>query len=99
MKSIAPCLWFDHEGEEAAKFYTSIIKRSKITQVTHYGDNMPRPKGGVMTVAFELNGQPFLALNGGPSDKQPQRSHRVMEAVMKMRKLEIAGLERAYASA
>ena len=155
MKPITPCLWFDHEGEEAAKFYVSIIKGSKIREVTHYGENMPRPKGSVMTVAFELNGQPFLALNGGPnfkhsppislivhgetqgeideyweklsaggekgvcgwltdkfgvswqvvptilerlvSDKDPQRTQRVMGALMQMKKLDIAGLERAAA--
>ena len=65
-KQIVPCLWFDTEGEEAAEFYTSIFPNSKIVSVAHYGEAMPRPAGTVMTVNFELNGQEFLALNGGP---------------------------------
>jgi predicted 3-demethylubiquinone-9 3-methyltransferase (glyoxalase superfamily) len=69
MKKITPNLWFDTEGEEAAKFYTSVFPDSKITGVTHYGSAGPRPEGTVMTVSFELNGQEFLALNGGPDFK------------------------------
>src|SRR5258706_834309 len=69
MKPITPCLWYEGQGEEAAKFYVSIIPNSKITTVTHYGEGMPMPKGTVMTVTFELNGQPFMALNGGPEFK------------------------------
>ena len=157
MKTITPCLWFDREGEEAAKFYCSLFPNSRINSVNHYGENMPQPKGTVMTVAFELNGQPFLALNGGPNfkhspavsfivycndqaevdtyweklsaggeksvcgwltdkfgvswqvtpavidklvtDADPERSSRVMQALMQMKKLDIAALEKAYAGA
>ena len=66
MTSITPCLWFDTEGEEAAQFYTSIFPNSRIVGVTHYGSSGPRPEGTVMTVEFELDGQTFVALNGGP---------------------------------
>jgi predicted 3-demethylubiquinone-9 3-methyltransferase (glyoxalase superfamily) len=63
-------LWFDNNAEEAAKFYTSIFKNSKIIGITHYGESAAevsgRPKGTVMTVRFELEGQEFMALNGGP---------------------------------
>src|SRR6185503_5440197 len=65
-QKIAPFLWFDTQAEEAAKFYTSIFKDSKILATTRYGDSGPGPKGSVMTVAFELAGQKFTALNGGP---------------------------------
>jgi predicted 3-demethylubiquinone-9 3-methyltransferase (glyoxalase superfamily) len=152
-KQIVPCLWFDTEGEEAAEFYTSIFPNSKIVSVAHYGEAMPRPAGTVMTVNFELNGQEFLALNGGPEfsfseaisfqvfckdqdevdrywnaltkggeegpcgwlkdrfglswqivptrltellqDPDPGRSHRAMQAMLEMKKIEIAELERA----
>ena len=67
MKNLTPCLWFDTEGEEAATFYTSVFPNSKITAVARYGPGAPRPEGTVMTVSFELNGQEFLALNGGPN--------------------------------
>ena len=67
---IAPCLWFDSQAEEAARFYVSVFKNSKITTMTRYGkagyETHKRPAGSVMTVAFELDGQPFTALNGGP---------------------------------
>lgn len=70
MKKIIPNLWFDDQAEEAARFYVSIFPNSKIGAITHYGDAASeiagRPKGSVMTVAFELDGNPFLALNGGP---------------------------------
>jgi predicted 3-demethylubiquinone-9 3-methyltransferase (glyoxalase superfamily) len=66
MQNITPCLWFDTEGEEAANFYISLFKNSMILNVSHYGDAGPRPAGSVMTVSFELNGQEFIALNGGP---------------------------------
>ena len=74
MKSrISPCLWFDHGGEDAARFYTGIFKDSKITGISHDGEagkeQHGRPPGSVMTVAFELNGQSFTALNGGPDFK------------------------------
>jgi predicted 3-demethylubiquinone-9 3-methyltransferase (glyoxalase superfamily) len=66
---ITPFLWFDHQAEEAAKFYTSIFPNSGITVVTHYGEGGPGPKGSVMTIGFELDGQKFTALNGGPHFK------------------------------
>jgi len=65
-QKIKTFLWFDNHAEEAAKFYTSIFKDSRITSTARYGDAGPGPKGSVMTIAFELEGQEFLALNGGP---------------------------------
>jgi predicted 3-demethylubiquinone-9 3-methyltransferase (glyoxalase superfamily) len=156
---ITPCLWFDNQGEEAAKFYTGIFRNSKILGTTRYGEagkEMHGQKPGTaMTVAFELDGQPFTALNGGPMykfteaislqvmcDNQQEVDHywnqlgaggdekaqqcgwlkdrygvswqvvprvlpemiagtggntgRMMGAMMKMKKLDIAQLERAY---
>ncbi|PSK90506.1 putative 3-demethylubiquinone-9 3-methyltransferase (glyoxalase superfamily) [Murinocardiopsis flavida] len=61
-----PCLWFDTQGEEAANFYTGVFADSKILEVTRYGSAGPRPEGSVMTVTFELDGQRYVALNGGP---------------------------------
>ena len=66
MQNLTPCLWFDTEGEDAANFYTSIFPNSKILDISRYGSAGPRPEGTVMTVSFELDGQKFLALNGGP---------------------------------
>jgi predicted 3-demethylubiquinone-9 3-methyltransferase (glyoxalase superfamily) len=66
MPKITPCLWFDTRGEEAATFYTSVFPNSRILDVTRYGSAGPRAEGTVMTVAFELDGQEFIALNGGP---------------------------------
>ena len=66
MNEITPCLWFDTEGEEAAKFYTSIFPNSRILETSHYGEAGPRDAGTVMTVSFELGGRRFVALNGGP---------------------------------
>ena len=68
-KPIAPCLWLDTEAEDAAKFYCSVFPNSKITATSYYSEAGPRPKGSVLTVGFELNGQPFTALNGGPQFK------------------------------
>jgi predicted 3-demethylubiquinone-9 3-methyltransferase (glyoxalase superfamily) len=157
MQNITPCLWFDTEGEEAAQFYTSIFPNSKIVEVTHYGSAGPRSEGTVMTVNFELNEQPFIALNGGPdfkfneavsfevdcedqaevdkywealteggeegpcgwlkdrygvswqivpkilyeliADPDREKSQRVMAAMLKMKKIEIAELEQAAAAA
>jgi predicted 3-demethylubiquinone-9 3-methyltransferase (glyoxalase superfamily) len=65
-QKITPCLWFDTQGEEAAKFYTSVFPNSRIVDVSRYGSAGPRPEGTVMTVDFELDGQSFVALNGGP---------------------------------
>ncbi len=66
MQKITPFLWFDSNAEEAVKFYTSIFKDSKVGSITRYGDAGPGPKGSVMTATFELHGQEFVALNGGP---------------------------------
>jgi predicted 3-demethylubiquinone-9 3-methyltransferase (glyoxalase superfamily) len=66
MQKITPCLWFDAEGEEAARFYTSVFPNSRILEIARYGDAGPRPEGTVMTVSFELDGHEFVALNGGP---------------------------------
>jgi predicted 3-demethylubiquinone-9 3-methyltransferase (glyoxalase superfamily) len=156
MQKITPCLWFDTEGEDAAKFYTSIFPSSKIVEVARYGSAGPRAEGTVMTVAFELDGQPFIALNGGPdfrfneaisltvdcenqsevdrywdaltdggepgpcgwlkdrfgvswqvvpkilneliADPDREKSQRVMAAMLKMGKIEIAELEQAAAA-
>ncbi|MGH7886289.1 MAG: VOC family protein, partial [Candidatus Binatia bacterium] len=73
MQKITPCLWFDSNAEEAAKFYTSIFKNSKIGKISRYGKEgyeiHGKPEGSVLTVEFELNGQTFTALNGGPAFK------------------------------
>ena len=66
MPKITPCLWFDTQGEEAAEFYTSIFPNSRIVDVARYGEAGPRDAGTVMVVKFELDGQEFVALNGGP---------------------------------
>jgi predicted 3-demethylubiquinone-9 3-methyltransferase (glyoxalase superfamily) len=150
---ITPFLWFDSQAEEAAKFYVSVFKDSKMGQVSRYGEGMPLPKGTVMTAAFEIEGQPFIALNGGPQfkfteavsfvvncDTQKEIDHywdkltsgggnevqcgwlkdkfglswqivpsalpelvkksdKVMEALLHMKKLDIAALQRAAAAA
>ena len=156
MDKITPFLWFDDQAEEAMKFYTSVFKRSKAGDIMRYGEAGPGPKGGVMSVTFELDGQTFIALNGGPNprftftpaisffircttqdevdelweklseggeklqcgwlrdkfgiswqvvptvlgemlhDTDAERSGRVMHAMMQMRKLDIAILQRAY---
>lgn len=153
-QKITPFLWFDTEAEEAANYYVSIFPNSKIVSITRYGEAGPRPKGTVLTVLFELDGQQFVALNGGPefkfteavslsvnctsqaevdefwrklseggeegpcgwlkdkyglswqvnpsilgemlSDPDPQKAKRVMEAMLKMKKIDIEALERAY---
>jgi predicted 3-demethylubiquinone-9 3-methyltransferase (glyoxalase superfamily) len=155
MPRITPCLWFDDQAEEAAKFYTSIFKNSEIKSVSRYGEAGPGPKGKAMAVSFELDGQPFTALNGGPlfkfteaisfvvncksqkrvdeywaklteggeesqcgwlkdkyglswqiipkvlpqllSSPDPKKAKRVMEAMLKMKKIDIATLEKAAA--
>lgn len=153
MSRFTPCLWFDTQAKEAAEFYVSVFKNSKLKQVTHYGEHGPMPKGTVLTASFEIDGQEFLALNGGPifkfteavsfivncdtqaeideywskltADggqevqcgwlkdkyglcwqinprqigewlKDPVRAERVMQAVMKMVKIDMATLEKAY---
>ncbi|MEO8157573.1 MAG: VOC family protein [Betaproteobacteria bacterium] len=158
---IIPCLWFDHQGEEAARFYAAIFPNSRIGDITRYGKEgfeiHGRPAGSVLTVEFELDGQPFTALNGGPvfkfneaislqvdcetqvqvdhfwerlsaggdsaaqqcgwlkdrygaswqvvprmlrrmlQDPDAARSGRVMQALLQMKKLDIAALQQAYA--
>jgi predicted 3-demethylubiquinone-9 3-methyltransferase (glyoxalase superfamily) len=69
MPKITPFLWFDNNAEEAINFYTSIFKHSRIGSLTRYGDAGPGPKGSVMTATFQLDGQEFMALNGGPHFK------------------------------
>jgi predicted 3-demethylubiquinone-9 3-methyltransferase (glyoxalase superfamily) len=73
MQKITPCLWFDSQAEEAVKFYVSLFRNSKVGKVTRYGDAgsqaSGQPKGSVMTVSFQLEGQDFTALNGGPHFK------------------------------
>ncbi|MGZ3416052.1 MAG: VOC family protein [Isosphaeraceae bacterium] len=160
-QKITPCLWFDSQAQEAAEFYTAIFPGSKIVKIARYGEAgreaHGRPPGSVMTVAFELDGQAFTALNGGPifkfnealslqincetqeevdhywnalakggdeaaqqcgwlkdkyglswqvvprvlvemiSDPDPQKAGRVMEAMIKMKKIDIAQVKRAYA--
>ena len=154
MQKITPFLWFDNNAEEAVNHYLSIFKNSKITKIVRYGDAGPGPKGSVMTIAFQLEGQDFIALNGGPifkfteaislsvdcktqtevdevweklsdggqqgqcgwlkdkyglswqinpsilvemlQDKDAEKSKRVMQAMLQMRKIDIAGLKRAY---
>ena len=66
MQMVATCIWYDHQAEEAARFYTSLFPNSKITGMTHYGEAGPRPAGSVLTVTFQLDGADFIALNGGP---------------------------------
>lgn len=68
-KALTTCLWFDSNGEEAANFYTTVFKDSKIGRISRYPEGAPRPAGEVMTIEFELNGQKFVALNGGPEFK------------------------------
>ena len=155
MPKISPFLWYDTQAEEAANLYTSIFPNSKILAIARYGDAGPGPKGSVMTVQFQLDGQEIIALNGGPiykfteafslsvdcktqeevdrywtkltadggqegpcgwckdkfglswqvtpsilpqmlSDTDRKKAMRAMEAMMKMKKIDIAGLKRAY---
>ena len=154
MQKITPFLWFDGRAEEAMNFYTSIFKHSKVGNVMRYGDAGPGPKGSIMSAEFEIEGQEFFALNGGPmfkfspaisffvkcqtqeevddfwaklsaggatnqcgwlqdkfgvswqivptvlgemlQDKDPQKATRVMQAMMKMTKLDIKLLKQAY---
>src|SRR5437867_7452601 len=154
MSKISPFLWFDNQAEEAAHLYVSLFKNSKVVTTTRYSDAGPGPKGSVMTVEFELAGQRFIALNGGPqfkfteaisfsvdcktqqeldafweklsaggepgpcgwlkdkyglswqinptvlgemlSDPDPAKANRVMEAMLKMTRIDIPALKRAY---
>ncbi|MEW5717906.1 MAG: VOC family protein [Chloroflexota bacterium] len=158
MQKITPFLWFDNQAEEAVNFYTALFKNSKITNIARYDEAgakaSGRPKGSVMTVNFQLEGQEFIALNGGPvfkfteaisfmvncatqeevdrlwnklteggeevqcgwlkdkyglswqivptvlnemlGDKDPAKAQRVMQAMLQMKKIDIAELKRAY---
>jgi predicted 3-demethylubiquinone-9 3-methyltransferase (glyoxalase superfamily) len=154
MQKITPFLWFDDKAEEAMNFYVSIFKDSKIVNVSRYGDAGPGLKGTVMSATFQLEGQEFHALNGGPEfkftpaisffvncetqqevdelweklseggkeercgwlkdkyglswqiipsalgrmlqDKNPEKSKRVVQAMLQMRKIEVSGLQKAY---
>jgi predicted 3-demethylubiquinone-9 3-methyltransferase (glyoxalase superfamily) len=154
MQKLIPCLWFDGRAEEAANYYVSVFKNSKIGKIAYYGDSGPMEKGTVMTIIFQLNGQEFMAINGGPhftftpaisfivncenqeevdfmwdklseggaeencgwvkdkfgvswqivptvleklmSSSDSEKSNRVMQALLKMNKLDIAKLEAAY---
>jgi len=154
MQKITPFLWFDGNAEEAMNFYVSIFKDSKVLGITRYGEGGPGPKGTVLTAGFQLNGQTFTALNGGPKfkfteaisfvvhcksqeevdyywdklsaggqqqqcgwlkdqfglswqivpdilielmqDKDPKKSERVMQAMLKMTKMDIEKLEEAH---
>ncbi len=153
-QKITPFLWFDNQAEEAANFYVSIFKNSRVTGIDRYGEAGPLPKGTVMTASFELEGQGFIALNGGPEfkfteaislfvncetqaevdelwaklsaggeegpcgwlkdkyglswqivptilhellgDPDPEKSQRVMKAMLQMKKLDINMLKQAY---
>jgi predicted 3-demethylubiquinone-9 3-methyltransferase (glyoxalase superfamily) len=157
MQKITPFLWFDNQAEEAANFYTSIFTNAKIGSIRRYGDAGPGPKGTAMSATFQIEGQEFIAFNGGPAftfspaislfvncatqeevddlweklseggeknqcgwlrdkfgiswqiiptalgemlqDKDPAKSARVMKAMLKMKKIEIAGLQHAYQEA
>ncbi|MBT0651668.1 VOC family protein [Geomobilimonas luticola] len=66
MQKITPFLWFEDNAEEAANFYVSVFKNSRVVSISHYGEAGPRPAGTVMTVSFVLDGEEFVALNGGP---------------------------------
>ncbi len=154
MRKITPFLWFNDQAEEAVNFYTSVFKNSKIENISRFGDDVPGPKGKVMTISFQLDGQEFMALNGGPefkfteaisffvdcktqeevdyyweklseggekgpcgwlkdqyglswqivpsilgelmNDPDPVKANRVTQAMLKMQKIDIAGLKRAY---
>jgi len=154
MQKIVPFLWFDGKAEEAMNFYVSIFKNSKVVSVTRYGEAGPGKKGTVMSATFQLEGQDFYALNGGPQfkftpaislfvncetqkevdelweklsaggrkdqcgwlqdkyglswqivptilgkllgDKDPTKANRVMQAMLKMTKIDIKGLQQAY---
>jgi predicted 3-demethylubiquinone-9 3-methyltransferase (glyoxalase superfamily) len=76
---VSVCLWFNREAEEAAAFYTSLLPNSRIGTVSRYGANQPMPEGTALTVSFELDGQSFLALNGGPHFKLTEAASIVVK--------------------
>ena len=78
MRRISTCLWFNTEAEDAARFYVSLIPNSRITGLSHYDEAAPMPEGSVLTVTFELDGVPFMALNGGPVFPQTEAASVVV---------------------
>jgi len=72
MQKITPCLWFNDQAEEAARFYTAIFKNSKLGEITHYGEGSPRPKGSVLTVRFQLDGRSSLHSTAGRNSRSPR---------------------------
>ena len=108
MQKITPFLWFDNQAEEAMNFYTSIFsavggsasggKNSKIGKISRWGEGGPGPKGTVMSATVQLDGQDFMALNGGPMFKftEAEKSKRVMMAMLQMDKIDMQQLQRAY---
>ena len=72
MQKLTPCLWFNGRVEEALEFYTSVFKNAKVKEVSHYGENMPMPAGSILTATFDLEGQAFMILNGGPQFKHSE---------------------------
>ena len=72
MQKLNPCLWFNGRVEEALEFYTSIFKNSKVKEISHYGENMPMPAGSILTATFDIEGQAFMMLNGGPQFKHSE---------------------------
>ena len=74
-QKITPCLWLDRNAEKAVSHYLSIFKNSRIVSLSRYGDGMPLPKGTVLTIIFELAGQRFMALNGGPRASSSPRPY------------------------
>jgi predicted 3-demethylubiquinone-9 3-methyltransferase (glyoxalase superfamily) len=95
MNAITPCLWFDGNGLEAAEHYVSVIPDSRITDVSYYSPEQPGAQRAVMTLAFELAGRPFTALNGGPGDKDPLRANAAVQAMLGMTKIDIQALRDA----
>ncbi|MDV6169868.1 VOC family protein [Flavobacterium sp. DG1-102-2] len=72
MQKLTPCLWFNGRVEEALEFYTSIFKNSKVNDISRYGKNMPMPAGSILTATFDIEGQAFMMLNGGPQFKHSE---------------------------
>jgi predicted 3-demethylubiquinone-9 3-methyltransferase (glyoxalase superfamily) len=88
------------QADEAARHYVSIFKDAEIQTISRYGAGAPKPEGSVLTVGFTLEGQSFTALNGGPrfpfADADPAKAERTMQAMLQMKKLDIAALKRAH---
>lgn len=72
MQKITPCLWFNGRVEEAVEFYTSVFKNAKVKEISYYEENMPMPAGSILTADFEIEGQSFMILNGGPQFKHSE---------------------------